>query len=135
MDNTHLILYIIGCILMIAFFAGTEIAFVSASKLNIELKRKQGTLAGKILGHFSNNPEEFIGSSLIGVNVFLVIYGLLMTELTEPYFKVMLGFVHRNYGHTAFEYTSLLADTVLATLIILFCSRIFTQNYFQIQGR
>lgn len=119
MDNTHLILYIIGCILMIAFFAGTEIAFVSASKLNIELKRKQGTLAGKILGHFSNNPEEFIGSSLIGVNVFLVIYGLLMTELTEPYFKIMLGFVDKNYGHTAFEYASLVADTVLATLIIL----------------
>jgi putative hemolysin len=119
MDNTHLILYILGCILMIAFFAGTEIAFVSASKLNIELKRKQGKLSGKILGHFSNNPEEFIGSSLIGVNVFLVIYGLLMTQLTEPHLHKWLGFLGIMPHTSSFEYVSLLADTLIATLIIL----------------
>ena len=49
MDISHLLLYILGCILMIGFFAGTEIAFVSANKLNLELKKKQGTFAGRIL--------------------------------------------------------------------------------------
>lgn len=131
MDNTHLILYILGCILMIAFFAGTEIAFVSASKLNIELKRKQGTIAGRILGNFSNNPEEFIGSSLIGVNVFLVIYGLLMTQLTEPYLHHLFGFVNRQYGETAFEYVSLIADTVLATIVILFVAEFLPKIIFK----
>ncbi|MFA6151878.1 MAG: hemolysin family protein [Chitinophagaceae bacterium] len=131
MDNTHLILYIIGCILMIAFFAGTEIAFVSASKLNIELRRKQGTIAGKILGRFSNNPEEFIGSSLIGVNVFLVIYGLLMTQLTAPYLHNMLGFVEVRFGHNAFEYVTLVADTIIATLIILFIAEFLPKIIFK----
>lgn len=131
MDNTHLILYILGCILMIAFFAGTEIAFVSASKLNLELKRKQGSLSGKILGHFSNNPEEFIGSSLIGVNVFLVIYGLLMTQLTAPYLHQLLGFVSTKYGQNAFEYVSLVADTLLATLIILFVAEFLPKIIFK----
>lgn len=131
MDNPHLILYIIGCILMIAFFAGTEIAFVSASKLNIELKRKQGTIAGKILGRFSNNPEEFIGSSLIGVNVFLVIYGLLMTQLTAPYLHNMFGFVAVRYGQNAFEYVALIADTIVATLIILFIAEFLPKIIFK----
>ncbi|MES2478798.1 MAG: hemolysin family protein [Bacteroidota bacterium] len=131
MDNTHLILYILGCILMIAFFAGTEIAFVSASKLNLELKRKQGSLSGRILGHFSNNPEEFIGSSLIGVNVFLVIYGLLMTQLTAPYLHQLLGFVDVKYGHNTFEYVSLIADTLLATIIILFVAEFLPKIIFK----
>lgn len=131
MDYTHLILYILGCILMIAFFAGTEIAFVSASKLNLELKRKQGSLSGRILGHFSNHPEEFIGSSLIGVNVFLVIYGLLMTQLTAPYLHQLLGFVSTKYGQNAFEYVSLIADTLLATLIILFVAEFLPKIIFK----
>lgn len=119
MDTTHLLLYIAGCLLMIAFFAGTEIAFVSANKLNIELKKKQGTMSGRILGHFSGNPEEFIGSSLIGINIFIVIYGLLMTQLTAPYLHDIFSFVKVRYGATAFDYVSLVADTVFATLILL----------------
>jgi putative hemolysin len=131
MDNSHLILYIAGCILMIAFFAGTEIAFVSASKLNIELKRKQGTIAGKILGHFSSHPEEFIGSSLIGVNVFLVIYGLLMTQLTAPYLHHALGFIAVRFGNNAFEYVTLVADTIIATLIILLLAEFLPKIIFK----
>lgn len=131
MDNSHLILYIAGCILMIAFFAGTEIAFVSASKLNIELRRKQGTVSGKILGRFYNNPEEFIGASLIGVNSFLVVYGLLMTQLTEPYLHHLLGFIDVKFGHTAFEYASLAVDTIIATIIILFVAEFLPKIIFK----
>src|ERR1044072_1937346 len=89
-DISHLLLYILGCILMIGFFAGTEIAFVSANKLNLELKKKQGTFAGKILARFTQAPEEFIGTSLIGVNVVLVIYGLLMTQLNDSWMEHIL---------------------------------------------
>ncbi len=112
MDTSHLLLYILGCILMIGFFAGTEIAFVSANKLNIELKKKQGTFAGKILARFTQAPEEFIGTSLIGVNVVLVIYGLLMTELNESW-------MHHLPLAMQGEYVKLLIDTLIATVIIL----------------
>ena len=82
MDISHLLLYIIGCILLIGFFAGTEIAFISANKLNIELRKKQGKFSGQILARFMENPSEFIGTSLVGVNVLLVIYGLLAAQAT-----------------------------------------------------
>lgn len=119
MDNTELILAISGCILVIAFFAGMEVAFVSASKLNIELKRKQGTVSGRILGRFAANPEEFIGSGLIGINIFIVIYGLLMPRFTEPYLHRIFDFVRVRYGAAGFDYVSLLANTLIATFILL----------------
>jgi CBS domain containing-hemolysin-like protein len=112
MDTTDIILYVIGCILLIGFFAGTEIAFISANKLNIELRKKQGTFSGKILSRFMENPAEFIGSSLVGVNIVLVIYGSLMTQLTEPYLNSLPAPLNS-------EYVKLFLDTLAATLVIL----------------
>lgn len=112
MDISHLLFYILGCILLIGFFAGTEIAFISANKLNIELRKKQGTFSGRILARFMENPSEFIGTSLVGVNVLLVIYGLLMTKLTNPFLDQLPPPFNSEYVH-------LILDTLIATLVIL----------------
>lgn len=126
MDTSHLLLYILGCILMIGFFAGTEIAFVSANKLNLELKKKQGTFAGKILSRFTESPEEFIGTSLVGVNVLLVIYGLLMTELNDEWMaKVLPAALFAN------EYIRLVIDTLVATVIILIFAEFLPKAIFR----
>ncbi|XZF14693.1 hemolysin family protein [Chitinophagaceae bacterium MMS25-I14] len=116
--DSHLILYIIGCIVLIGFFAGIEIAFVSVNKLNIELRKKQGTFSGRVLSRFMENPAEFIGTSLIGVNILLVIYGSLMTRFTEHSLEMLLAPLH-NYNANLFEYAKLLLDTLIATIVIL----------------
>ena len=124
MDTSHLLLYVLACILMIGFFAGTEIAFVSANKLNIELKKKQGTFTGRILARFMENPAEFIGTSLIGVNVTLVIYGILMTRLNELMFRYF-GMEQAN------DIVKLLIDTIIATFIILFFAEFLPKAIFR----
>jgi len=124
MDVPHLLLYILGCILLMAFFAGTEIAFVSANKLNIELRKKQGTFSGRIMARFMENPAEFIGTSLVGVNVLLVIYGLLMTQLTDPLFNML----PKPFNS---EYVRLLIDTFLATVIILIFAEFLPKAIFR----
>lgn len=124
MDISNLLLYIVGCILLIGFFAGTEIAFISANKLNIELRKKQGTMSGRILSRFMENPAEFIGTSLIGVNVLLVIYGSLMTRLTDPFFNVLPAPLNSEYVH-------LLLDTLLATVIILIFAEFLPKAIFR----
>jgi putative hemolysin len=111
MDITHLLLYILGCILLIGFFAGTEIAFISANKLNIELRKKQGKVSGKILARFMENPSEFIGTSLVGVNVLLVVYGMLSADATTK----LLNY----YQITLTEYPKLILDTIVATFVVL----------------
>lgn len=124
MDVSHLLLYIVGCILLIGFFAGIEIAFISVNKLNIELKKKQGTLRGKILARFMENPAEFIGTSLVGVNVLLVIYGLLMTRLTDPILSSLPAPLNSEYVH-------LVLDTLIATVVILFFAEFLPKAIFR----
>jgi len=124
MADPNLILYIIGCILLIGFFAGIEIAFISVNKLNIELRKKQGTIAGKILSRFMEKPAEFIGTSLVGVNILLVIYGLLMTELTDPLLNMLPAPLNSEYAH-------LLFDTLIATTVILFFAEFLPKAIFK----
>jgi len=124
MDIFHLLLYILICILLIGFFAGTEIAFISANKLNIELKKKQGGSSGKILARFMENPAEFIGTSLVGVNVILVIYSLLFTQLTDPLFRLLPAPFNSQYIH-------LILDTVAASSIILFFAEFLPKAIFK----
>ncbi len=126
MDTSHLLLYILACILMIGFFAGTEIAFVSANKLNLELKKKQGSFAGNILARFTRTPAEFIGTSLVGVNIVLVIYGLLMTQLNDTWMKLMLP-----PALIANEYLRLVIDTMVATLLILIFAEFLPKAIFR----
>ena len=105
------------------FFAGTEIAFISANKLNIELRKKQGKISGRILARFMENPSEFIGTSLVGVNVLLVVYGLLASEITG---KLLL-----QYHITLTEYPKLLVHTLIATIVILIFAEFLPKAIFR----
>jgi CBS domain containing-hemolysin-like protein len=81
MNSVNLILWISLTLLFIALFAGLEIAFISVSRLSIELKKKQGLSSGNILSKFMEEPSRFLGVCLIGVNFCMVIYGLLFSQL------------------------------------------------------
>jgi putative hemolysin len=122
-DVPHLLLYTVVCILLIGFFAGMEIAFISANKLNIELKKKQGKYSGKILSRFMEHPAEFIGTALVGVNVILVVYGVLTSKLTEE--------ILSKYGVVLPEYAKLALDTVFATVVILIFAEFLPKAIFR----
>ncbi|MBN8837537.1 MAG: HlyC/CorC family transporter [Sphingobacteriia bacterium] len=111
MSELSTFLWIIAMLILIGFFAGYEIAFVSANRLSIELKRKQGKSSGKILSGFLDDQAKFIGTCLIGVNISLVAYGLLFDEL--------LNKVAWNPFHVHNEYLKLVFDTFLSTCFVL----------------
>ena len=66
-------------ILLIAFFAGIEVAFANANRLSIELKKKQGSSSGILLSKLLDEPSRFIGTVLVGFNFFLVVFVLLVS--------------------------------------------------------
>lgn len=68
-------------ILLIAFFAGIEVAFANANRLSIELKKKQGSSSGILLSKLLDEPSRFIGTVIVGFNLFLVIFVLLLSTL------------------------------------------------------
>ncbi|HKG67937.1 MAG TPA: hemolysin family protein [Segetibacter sp.] len=104
------IFLIIVTIIFIGFFSGMELAFVTANRLSIELKKKQGKSSGIILSKFMEEPARFIGTCLIGVNFFLVIYGVLVSNLLQP--------VWETFGINN-NYIILVCDTVISTLLVL----------------
>ena len=109
---------ILVSLLLIGFFAGIEIAFVSANKLSLELKKKQGTYSGKIWGNFAEHPARFIGTMLVVVNILLVVYGLLIGELLYPlWHRLELRLVPSLAKYVYL--IKLLFETVASTLIIL----------------
>ncbi len=117
MINTNTLVGIIVTWLMIAFFAGIEIAFVNANKLAIELKKKQGLNSGIILSRFMEHPGQFIGSNLIGFNLFLIIFGLMVGETFLPVWNLAITKIHIPSGYVnAFR---LVFETLVAALFIL----------------
>jgi CBS domain containing-hemolysin-like protein len=109
-----------------AFFSGLEIAFLSANKLKIELDNKQGKVAAKIISRFSKSPSKFIGTLLVGNNISLVIYGLMMAKLLESPIKNFLPMDLRS------EVTILILQTFITTLIILITAEYFPKAIFRL---
>ena len=110
---------IFASLVLIGFFSGIEIAFVSANKLSIELNKKQGTPSGKTWGKFADSPTKFIGTTLVAINIVTVIYGLLIGDMLFPiweWIKTRLPASTAGYVNLI----KLLVETVLSTAIILF---------------
>ncbi|GAC1525424.1 MAG: hemolysin family protein [Sediminibacterium sp.] len=111
MTELYTIIWIAVTLILIGFFAGYEIAFVSANRLSIELKKKQGRKSGLIVSGFMEHPAKLIGSCLIGLNIFLVIYGLL--------FDGFLKSIAWNPWQIKNEYLKLVIDTLLSSIVVL----------------
>jgi len=75
------ILLVIITLLLSAIFSGIEIAFISANRLAIELKNQAGRRRGIILSKLFERPSDVISTLLIGNNITLVIFGLMMAKL------------------------------------------------------
>ncbi|HQY11200.1 MAG: hemolysin family protein [Ferruginibacter sp.] len=110
---------IIASLLLIGFFAGIEIAFITANKLSIELNRKQGTRSGKVWGYFSDRPARFIGTTLVGINIVFVVYGLLVVDMLFPIWHWIESKLPDSLTDSV-KYIKLFVETVLSTLIVLF---------------
>jgi len=111
MDEVYIFILLLFTIILIGFFAGYEIAFISANRFSIELKKKQGNKSSIIISKFLENQAGFIGSCLIGLNFFYVIYGLLFSQFLHHSFW--------NIIHIKNEYIQLAVDSFLAGLVIL----------------
>ena len=72
-------LLIILMLVLSGFFSGTEIAYVSANRLKLEIRARKNNFGARHLEYFLRNPESFLSTTLIGNNIVNVLYATLMT--------------------------------------------------------
>ena len=111
-------------LLMSAFFSGMEIAFISANKLKLELDKKSKNFSSKIISIFTKQESHFIVSMLIGNNIALVVYGVIMAKLLESNLIVFIP--------SAF--LLIIAQTIISTLIILVVAEFIPKAIFRINS-
>jgi len=105
-----------------AFFSGVEIAFISANKLQLELDKSKGKFSSRMIAFFSKNESDFITTMLVGNNISLVVYGIVMTQVFTP--KLQLFFDS--------DFLLLLIQTIIATLIVLVTAEFIPKAIFRI---
>ena len=108
-----------------------EIAFVSSSKLRFEMEREQQGFTSKLIDTFYKHPNNFISTILVGNNIALVIYGMLMAQLINDLLLIPLG-IHQEYGICPNDGVCLLIQTLLSTLVVLFTGEFIPKTLFRI---
>ncbi|MCT4582572.1 MAG: hemolysin family protein [Flavobacteriales bacterium] len=121
-DSVIYLILIIITLAFSAFFSGMEIAFISANRLKIALDENQGGIRANILAKFAKQPSRFIGTMLLGNNVAIVVYGMLMAIVLDP--------VIAQYTDSAV--LILLLQTIISTLLVLVFAEFLPKAIFRI---
>ena len=118
-------LLLLSSLLASAFFSGMEIAYVSANRLQAELDRKQGGLAGRIVEFLLRRPERFIATMLVGNNLALVVFGLESGALIGQWL-----FGVPEWEQAPSPLLALSVQTAIATVVILITAEFLPKSLF-----
>ncbi len=115
-------IYLLITMVFSAFFSGVEIAFISVDKLRFEMERRS-KFTSRILSYFFRNSNNFISTMLVGNNIALVIYGILMAQIIES---------HLLAGLILNDFFRVLVQTILSTLVILVTGEFLPKTLFKV---
>jgi len=118
-----LVLVILISLLLSAFFSGSEMAFVTANKLGVEVLKNKGHKKGKLIAGFYENPKAFLGAMLVGNNIALVIFTISMAKLIQPPIEKIAG---------DFPFVVLLTVTIISTIVVLMFGEFLPKTFFRL---
>lgn len=120
------LLIILLMLALSAFFSGSEIAFVAANRLRVEVAARRGGRVGRLVSDFLEHPASFLTTTLVGNNVALVVYSTLMAFYLNPPLEHLWGQVIA--AETGLAVAVLITQTVIAALIVLFVGEILPKS-------
>lgn len=103
-----------------AFFSGMEIAYVSSNRMLAEMTSGKGSINHSIVSFFYKHPNTFVSTMLVGNNIALVIYGILIAKLFDS--TIFAGQP---------EAFTVPADTIISTMIVLFTGEFLPKIIFK----
>ncbi|MCC5933040.1 MAG: hemolysin family protein [Candidatus Cyclonatronum sp.] len=125
------LLIILGVLGLSAFFSGSEIGYVAANRLRLEIKSRENTLSAQYISYFVKNPESFLSTTLLGNNVVNVAYATLMTLFLLGPITDTWDYL---FGHTPSELSMLIAQTMIASGVILVVGEVIPKSIFRVHA-
>ncbi len=122
MDPVSAIILTIIAVIFSGIFSGVEIAFVQSSKVRIGIDERQGGLISRIIGGFTRHQDMFISTILVGNNIVLVIYGIAISVIINPWLEHLFPS----------EAPVLICNTLISTGIILIAGEFLPKTLFRI---
>lgn len=124
MDNLYVSGIVVAIMVMLsAFFSGMEIAFLNKNRLRLEIDRKQSRMFDYIAGLFSRHQGQYITTILVGNNIALVLYSMCLSLLLREAARAM--------GWTSMQEGSILLETIIPTIIIIFLGEYLPKSIFR----
>src|SRR5215813_11932080 len=127
MIDISTIIWFVITLLLMGFFAGIEMAFYSANRLGIELKKKQGTTAGRLLGQFTESPVRFLGTTLIGFNIFLIFFSLEVSTVMRPGWEYLEKKINQQIPGTV----DIIVEIIVATFVVIIFAEFIPRAIFR----
>ena len=96
MTSIWLVVAVIGCLVVQAFFAASEIALVSADDLKVRASSEGGHERSRVLGKLLTNRDRLLALTLTGTNVATVIAAVVLTSFlhqTRPHLVYLAPFI------------------------------------------
>ena len=118
---------IIAALLCSAFFSASEIAFVAANRLKVEVKARQRGRVGRHILRFLEEPATFLTTTLVGNNIALVVYSTLMAVYLHGPLEHLLA-TRLAIPSGALELAILVSQSVIAATIVLFVGEILPKT-------
>ncbi|OYT16804.1 MAG: hemolysin, partial [Bacteroidetes bacterium 4572_77] len=115
---------IIASLLFSGLFSGLEIAFISSSRLLMEVEKKGSSRPW--LYNMYKHPSKVIATLLLGNNVALVFYGFAAASLLQEPISSLLG------SYSQYEFLILLLQTIISTIAILIVAEFIPKALFSI---
>jgi CBS domain containing-hemolysin-like protein len=121
------IIWFILTLLLMGFFSGIEMAFYSANRLSIELKKKQGGSTGELLAKFIDSPASFLGMTLVGFTIFLIFFSLQVDNVMKP----VWFYLGQKINWQIPASVHIITEIILATFVVLIFAEFIPRAIFR----
>lgn len=111
-----------------AFFSSSEMAFVAANRLRVEMRAREHSFAGPIASFFVANPSTMLTTTLVGNNLSLVIYSTAAAYYLDPSLEHLFAEVF-GLEQTLTGILVLVTQTTIASVIVLVFGEIIPKSY------
>lgn len=114
---------ILLCLMIIGLLSGLEIAFVSANKIALEVKRLEGSKSAFFMTKYLSKPEILITS-------FLIVFNLCLAIITKLFHKAFADIYRDLHLWTLDPISYFLLETILLTSLIFFIGEVIPKIIF-----